>query len=132
MSGSVNSQYGIGSDTQITIISNGALLVSQILTGFEARQMVAQLDSTALDGVNRYIDIEKGWEGTFEYDRADSVWDDYFAAKEFGRYTGAPRPVVTITETTLNAADNSVSKYRYDGVTLRMETAGRRGGDAKI
>lgn len=123
--------YNIGSDTVLTIVSNGVVLASQILTQFEPRQIAPRLKSIAINGRNRYRYIEEGWEGDLHYDRADSSLDAYFAAKEAGRYAGRAPPVVTITETTTNV-DNSVTIMRYDGVTMMMQTAGRRSGDAIV
>lgn len=123
--------YNIGSDTRIRVVSSGVLLASQILTEFHARQIAPRLKSVSIDGKNRYRDIEEGWEGDLRYDRADSVLDDYFAAKEAGRYAGQQPPVVTIVETTTNV-DQSVSIFRYEGVTMMMADAGNRTGDAKV
>jgi hypothetical protein len=127
--------YNIGSDTTVTIVSQGPvgpIIASQILTEFEARQIASKLKSVAIDGVNRYRELEEGWEGTLNYDRADSVLDAYFAAKEANRYAGGAPPVVTITETTVNATDRSISIYRYDGVTMKFDSIGPRKGDSKV
>lgn len=132
MSGSVNLAYNVGSDTTLTIVSNGQVLFSSILTEFEARQRATRLVSRAIDGVNRFRDVEEGWEGTLGFDRADSLLDDYFAAKEQARYAGIRPPIVFITETTTDANTGKPAKYRYVGVTLRMDSAGRRQGDSKV
>lgn len=123
--------YNIGSDTKLTIVSNGVVLASQILTEFDFQQMTAQLDSTGLDGVNRYDDIEKGWHGTLTYDRADSSIDAYFAAKEAGRYAGQKQPRVYITQNDTNV-DGSVSIFRFERVTMTLQDGGRRTGDTKV
>lgn len=123
--------YNVGSDTTLMVVSNGAILAAQILTSFHPRQITANLKSVGIDGVNRYRDLEEGWEGDLRYDRADSSLDSYFAAKEAGRYAGQQPPVVYIQETTTNV-DGSVSVFQYTGVTMRLEDAGQRGGDAKV
>ena len=123
--------FNIGSDTTLSIIQNGTILASAILTSLEAKQMTASIDSTAIDGHNRYDEVEKGWEGSLDFDRADSILDDFFAAKEAARYNGLPPPHVSITETTTNA-DLTVVKYRYSGVALKMDSIGARKGDAKV
>jgi hypothetical protein len=123
--------YGVGSDTTLTVISNGVILAPAILTSFNAEQIAARLKSVAIDGVNRYRDIEEGWQGNLTCDRADSTLDDYFAAKEAARYNGQLPPIVTITETTVNV-DGSISIYRYDGVTMKFDDIGARKGDDKI
>lgn len=125
-------QFNIGSDTTLTIVSDGSILASLILTEFDAKQLAADIDSKGIDGVNRYRFVEEGWEGTFGYDRADSGLDDYFAAKEAARYAGTPAPIATISETTVNSWDLSVVKYRYDGVTMKFDSIGMRKGDSKV
>lgn len=123
--------FNVGSDTTISILNNGTIMRSSILTSFEARQITASLKSTAIDGVNRYDEIEQGWEGTLDYDRADSILDDFFAAKEAARYAGNTLPTITITETTVNK-DGTVSKFRYPRCALKFDTIGARKGDSKV
>lgn len=130
MSDSVN-DFNIGSDTTISLIVNGAILKSAILTSFEAKQMTTSLDSTGMDGVNRFDEIDKGWDISMDFDRADSILDDFFAAKEAARYNGAPKPEISITETTTNV-DGSIVKYRYNRVALKFDTIGARKGDSKV
>jgi hypothetical protein len=125
------SGFNVGSDTKLQIVSSGSVVASKILTKFNARQLATKLKSTAITGVNRYRELEEGWEGTLEFDRADSVWDDYFAAKEAARYTGQQPPAVRILETTTNV-DGSVSQYRYTGVTMKFDDIGDRSGDKKV
>jgi hypothetical protein len=133
MSGSTLSyHYNVGSETRLTIISNGVPLSGTILTEFESRQNTTLLDSKGMDGINRYRHLGEGWEGTLAFDRADSVIDDYFAALEAAQYLGRPPPTVEIVETIVNPNTNIPSKYRFEGVTMKMDTAGRRGGDSKI
>jgi hypothetical protein len=123
--------YNVGSDTTIVITANGTTLVSLILTSFEARQITTRLKSVAITGVNRYRELEEGWEGTLDWDRADSSLDDFFAAKEAGRYAGQEPPVIQFNETTTNP-DGSISQFRYTGVTMKFESIGKRSGDAKV
>jgi hypothetical protein len=125
-------QYNIGSDSQVTFVSDGGVVNAAILTSFNAKQITTKLKSVGIDGVNRYRELEEGWEGTAGYDRADSVMDDYFANKEANRYSGLPAPIVTITETTTNALDGSIVKYRYDGTTMKLDDIGARDGDKKV
>lgn len=123
--------YNIGSDSVLTILVAGQPVITQILTSFDARQQVAKLKSTAIDGKNRFRNIPQGWEISLEYDRADSVLDDLFADLEAGVYAGLQPPRITITETTTNT-DGSIVKYRYEGIALVMDTIGKRAGDTKV
>lgn len=124
--------YNVGSDTKITVLSNGLPLGATILTSFEARQVTTRLKSLGIDGVARNRELEEGWEGSLKWDRADALLDDFFAAKEAARYAGLQPPTLSITETTVNASDGTTSRYRYDGVTLKMDSAGAREGDKKV
>lgn len=127
----MSGDFNVGSDSKLTIISGGARLSARIRTGFEAKQITTKLKSVASDGVNRYRELEEGWEGTLEFDRADSVLDDFFALKEANRYAGIAPPSVTITETN-SELNGSITIYRFEGVTLKMDTAGKRDGDKKV
>ena len=124
--------YNVGSDTSLTVNINGVPFLHQIITNFEAKQKSADLSSVALDGINRYRYLEQGWDMSFDYDRADSALDDFFAAKEAGRYAGFAPPQITVTETTQDPNTGIIAKYRYEGVTLKLETAGARSGDKKV
>lgn len=127
----MSGDFNVGSDSKLTIISGGTRLSAKIRTGFEAKQITSKLKSVASDGVNRYRELEEGWEGTLEFDRADSTLDDFFALKEANRYAGIAPPSVTITETN-SELNGSITIYRFDGVTLKMDTAGKRDGDKKV
>lgn len=125
-------EFNIGSDTTLSIFIDGQRFVHLILTSFEARQKAADLSSTAIDGVNRYRYLEQGWDLSLDYDRGDSQLDDFFAAKEAGRYAGFPPPQIMITETTVDPNSGIPAKYRYNGVTLKLDTIGARTGDRKV
>jgi hypothetical protein len=127
----VNNPYNVGSDTAIVIIISGVVIGATILTSFDYKQKTTQLDSKGIDGVNRYREVEEGWDGTLEYDKADNVMDAFFAAKEAARYSGGPAPIATITQTD-NNADGSTGRYRFDGVALKLEEGGARTGDAIV
>ena len=124
--------YNLGSDTTLTISSNGTVLVHGILTKFNAKQETQKIDSQAINGVNRPRDVEKGWTGTFEWDRADNQLDLYFAAKEAARYAGNNPPHVQIAETTNDPNTGIPSVMVYVGVTMTFADIGDRAGDALV
>ncbi len=98
MSGTAN-DFTIGSDTVLSIISDGGVAAWTILTEFEAKQMTADLDSTAIDGTNRYRYVEKGWEGTFGSSTATTTASTATSRpKEANRYLGLQPPTITITQ----------------------------------
>lgn len=123
--------FTIGSDTILSIISNGSVLAATILVSFDAKQITADLDSVGMDGANRYRYVERGWDIALEFDRTDATLDDFFAAKEAAQYSGGSPPILSLTETTTNT-NGSIVKYRYDGLTLKYDTIGARKGDAKV
>lgn len=123
--------FNIGSDTKVTVLVNGAVLTAQIMTKFEAKQKTSQLNSKAIDGVNRNRELPEGWDIDMEWDRGNSVIDDFVASEEAARYAGQPPSEISILETT-NNPDGSVSRYRYTKCTLKLDTAGERSGDSKV
>jgi hypothetical protein len=123
--------FNVGSDQKLTILVNGAPLRATILTDFNSKQMVAEIDSVASDGVNRFRSLEKGWDIDMTFDRADSTIDDFIAAKEAARYSGQQPPEVVVTQRIRNA-DGSSSRYRYEGIALRLDDAGSWKGDGKV
>lgn len=123
--------FSVGSDTTLNIISNGVIVAATILTSFEARQEATLAKSKGIDGINRNRYLEEGWEGTLEFDRADSTIDDYFAAKEAARYNGQQPPEVALVQTDTNP-DGTIVKYAYVGVTMKYDSIGARKGDAKV
>jgi hypothetical protein len=123
------SGFNIGSDTVISFLVGGAVQAWQIGTSFEERQVTEKVTSSAITGTTRVRDVEMSWEGTFEYDRSDSVIEDFFAAKEVARYSGGIVPDVQIATTTTNV-DQSISRYQHVGVTMTLETTGPKTGAA--
>lgn len=127
----MSEKFNVGSDTKITILVNGTPLTAQRLTSFEAKQDTTQVKSTRISGQTAARELPMGWTLDLEWDRGNSVLDDFFVTEEANRFNGLPPADVSIMETTTNP-DNSVSRYRYDGVTLKLDTAGDRKGDAKV
>lgn len=127
----VGQSYNVGSDTKITILVNGNPLGAQIMTNFEAKQDTTQTKSTAIDGKTRARELPMGWNLDMEWDRGNSVIDDFFVTEEANRFNGLQPSDVTILETTTNP-DGTVSRYRFEGCALKQDTAGDRKGDAKV
>lgn len=128
---SPGSQFNIGSDVVMTFLSNGVPFGAILLTSFESKQLTTKLTSKPITGDPGYRENEEGWEGTFEVDRSNPTLDDFFAAKETARFSGQQPPVVTITEAITNV-DNSVSRYRYEGVAMKLDNAGKKSSDEKV
>lgn len=123
-------QYSIGRDTTLTIVSATGPLRPAILTNFMSKQETADLKSTPLNGEPINNTIPQGWSGSFEFDRANSVIDDYFVAQEDGYYAGLKADQVTITET-IREVNGGVSQYQYTNVTMKLEDTGSRKADER-
>ena len=125
------SGFNIGKDFVLDIVTSRGVLRAPIRTGFTSKQLTTSLESKAADGVVRFAELPAGWEGTFDFDRAGSNLDDYFAQTEADYYAGAPGDSVSITEngTEVNGA---ITQYRYIGVALKYDDAGEKGCDRLV
>lgn len=128
---SASGQFNVGKDVSLDIIGPSGPLRFNIITAFDSKPVYKSLDSKGLDGVDRYDDLPAGWTGTLSLDRADSTVDDFFAQKEANFYSGLSSNLVTITET-ITEISGAVSQYRYTGVALTLQDAGKKSADAKV
>jgi hypothetical protein len=132
-------RYNVGSDGASVVISitnaqtNAMYYASwTIPTEFDSRQRTAQLESIAIDGTPRFRDLEEGWEGSITFDKGSDNFDAFIAAKEAARYAGQEPPFISILQTIADPNGNPSAIYRFDGVTLREEDAGRYTGNTKV
>lgn len=128
---SASNQFNVGKDVSLDIIGPSGPLRFSIMTGFDAKPTYKSLDSKGLDGLDRFDDLPAGWNGSLSLDRADSTVDDFFAQKEANFYSGLASTAVTITET-ITEINGAVSQYRYTGVSLTLQDAGKKSADSKI
>lgn len=129
MSGS--GQFSVGKDVTLDITGPQGPLRFTIMTGFDSKPSYKSLDSKGMDGLDRYDDLPAGWSGSFSLDRSDSTIDDFFAQKEANFYSGLSSTPITITETIMEIS-GAVSQYRYTGVALTLQDAGKKSADNKI
>jgi len=123
--------FSIGKDTQLVVMGpNGRVDLTHI-TGFESRQLTQSVRVSRIDGTHLGAELPRGWEGSFEVERGNSVLDDFISYWEQRHYDGAmPAPCTMyqyVTET-----DGSVSTYQYDGTVFRLANAGVWKGDAAV
>lgn len=124
--------FSLGKDVSLQIVTpNGSLILPVTTTSFEAKPQTNKIRRTGLDAVNRGANIPNGWEGTIELDRHDSIVDDFFANAEAGFYAGQNSYTASITET-IQEISGQVSQYRYTGVVLNLDEAGKKQGDKEI
>jgi len=124
--------FTIGKDISLTIVTTAGILALPITTtSFDAKPQYNKVRGVCLDGVNRGFNAPTGWDLTFGLDRSSSVVDDFFAQQEAGYYAGQNTLTGSISET-IQEANGSVSQYRYTGVILALDDAGKFTGDAKV
>lgn len=121
--------FNIGRDVTLDIVDpvEGVLRFA-LKTSFEASPEYDELKSKALDGLPRHAYLPTGHKLTFEFDRADSRIDSYFARQEANYFAGQKLPNVSVTET-ISEVDGSVTQWRYTEVALRLTKGGSWKGD---
>jgi hypothetical protein len=123
--------FSIGKDTQLVVMGPSGRVDLSHVTAFESRQLTQSVRVNRIDGTQLGAELPRGWEGSFEVERGNSVLDDFISASEQQHYDG--RMVVPstmyqyVTET-----DGSVSTYQYDGAVFRLANAGIWKGDAAV
>ena len=123
--------FSIGKDTQLVVMGPSGRVDLSHVTAFESRQLTQSGRVNRIDGTQLGAELPRGWEGSFEVERGNSVLDDFISASEQQHYDG--RMVVPstmyqyVTET-----DGSVSTYQYDGAVFRLANAGIWKGDAAV
>jgi hypothetical protein len=125
--------FNVGRDgAQLTIIdSNNGTVTINGLIAFEAKPGVVKLKSVGIDGRLRYRNIPDGHVLTFEIDRQDPSYEQYFAQKEADYYAGLPPAAIFVTWT-INNLDGSISQYQYSDMDLAAEDDGNWKGQDKV
>ena len=122
----------VGKDITIQIANTavGSITINRVKM-HSPKQKNKKLETIALDGLNRHLNIPIGWEGSFEMERTSPAIDSYFANLELGYYNGQTIPLSTITET-ITEANGLVTQFQYQGCQLALEGAGDWKGDELI
>jgi hypothetical protein len=118
--------FNLGHDIAIDILdqSTGQILVTfSNFTHFESKPITKAVSSEPVNGPPLFDDVENGWDGSFEYDRASNDIEAYFANREQGYFSNGARPVATITQT-IQEKNGTVTQYSYTGVALKLDSAG--------
>ena len=125
-------QFSLGKDVTLQISTpTGILQLPITLTAFEAKPQTNKIRRTGMDGVSRGANVPNGWEGSIELDRHDSSIDDFFAFAEEAFYNGQNSYTASITET-ISEINGNTSQYRYTGVVLSLDEAGKKQGDKEV
>ena len=123
--------YNTGRDVALDInMPNGPVRLANI-TDFTSKEMTKSEESHGIDGVSRYQEIPKGWEGTIDIDRANSNADTAIAYLEGLYFAGLNVPASTIVET-IQEPTGGITQWRYWGVQFKMDDHGSWKGDGKV
>jgi hypothetical protein len=128
----VNS-FNVGRDgAQLTIIdsSYGTVTINGI-TSFDAKPGYVKLKSVGIGGRIKYRNIPDGHVLSFEIDRQDPSYEQYFAQKEASYYAQLPPAAIFVTWTIKNL-DGSTSQYQYADMDLAAEDDGTWKGQDKV
>lgn len=122
--------FTVGRDISLQIFGqNGNVVANFALnTSFDAKQKTVKIQSKGIDGVIRHLELPDGWSGSLTFDRRDSNIDDYFAQLESNYYAGVNIGAAQITQT-ITEVNGGTTQYRYTGVMLCLEEAGKYAGE---
>jgi hypothetical protein len=123
--------FSIGRDTQLVVMGPLGRIDLTHVTSFESRQLTQSVRVSRLDGTQLGTELPKGWEGSFEIERGNSVVDDFIAAAEQQYYSGGSVGLGTMYQYIVET-DGSTSTYQYDGVAFHLVNAGMWKGDASV
>ena len=125
------SVFSVGRDTQLVVIAPSGTINLAHVTAFDSRQITQSVRVNRLDGNQMGMELPKGWEGSFELERGDSVVEDFVAATEQNFFNGAASTPSSMYQY-VSEVDGSTSTYQYDSVVFRLTSAGFWKGDAAV
>jgi hypothetical protein len=123
--------FSIGRDTQLVIMGPNGQIDLEHVTGFESRQLTQSVRVSRLDGTQLGTELPKGWEGSFELERGNSVVEDFIASTEQTYFNGGSAGTITMYQY-INETDGSVSTYQYSNVTFKLVNAGIWKGESSV
>ena len=83
------SVFSVGRDTQLVVIAPSGTINLAHVTAFDSRQVTQSVRVNRLDGNQMGMELPKGWEGSFELERGDSVVEDFIATTEQSFFNGS-------------------------------------------
>ncbi len=125
------SVFSVGRDTQLVVVGPSGTINLVHVTAFESRQVTQSVRVNRLDGSQMGMELPKGWEGSFELERGDSVVEDFIANSEQSYFNGSMNTISTMYQY-VSEVDGSTSTYQYDSVVFRLTNAGLWKGDAAV
>src|ERR1700679_4317143 len=125
------STFSVGRDTQLVVIGQSGQITLNHVTAFCSHQVTQLVRVNRLDGNQMGMELPKGWEGSFELERGDSVVKDFIATMEQVYYNGSMSGISSMYQY-VSEVDGSTSTYQYDSVVFRLSNAGSWRGDAAV
>jgi hypothetical protein len=123
--------FSVGRDTQLVVMGPNGRIDLEHVTAFESRQLTQSVRVSRLDGSQLGTELPKGWEGSFELERGNSVVEDFVAATEQTYFNGGSAGSNTMYQY-ISETDGSTSTYQYDGVTFKLVNAGTWKGESSV
>jgi hypothetical protein len=123
--------FSVGRDTQLVVMGPNGRVDLEHVTAFESRQLTQSVRVSRLDGTQLGTELPKGWEGSFELERGNSVVEDFIAATEQTYYNGGSAGSITMYQY-INETDGSTSTYQYAGVMFKLVNAGIWKGESSV
>jgi hypothetical protein len=123
--------FSVGRDTQLVVMGPNGRVDLEHVTAFESRQLTQSVRVSRLDGSQLGTELPKGWEGSFELERGNSVVEDFVAATEQTYFNGGSAGSNTMYQY-ISETDGSTSTYQYDGVTFKLVNAGTWKGESSV
>ncbi len=127
----VISAFSVGRDTQLIVIGPSGRLDLTHVTSFDSRQLTQSVRINRLDGNQIGVELPKGWEGSFELERGDSVVEDFIASMEQDYFNGVMSGSAAMYQY-VSEVDGSTSTFQYDSVVFHLVNAGLWRGDAAV
>ena len=125
------STFSVGRDTQLVVIGPSGRIDLTHVTAFDSRQITQSIRVNRLDGNQMGMELPKGWEGSFELERGDSVVEDFIANMEQSYFNGSMSELGSMYQY-VSEVDGSTSTYQYDSVVFHLTNAGQWRGDAAV
>jgi len=125
------SAFSVGRDTQLVVIGPSGRIDLAHVIAFDSHQITQSVRVNRLDGNQMGVELPKGWAGSFELERGDSVVDDFIANAEQGYYNGAINQTSSMYQY-ISETDGSMSTYQYDSVVFHLSNAGLWRGDLSV
>jgi hypothetical protein len=125
------SVFSVGRDTQLVVIGPSGRIDLAHVTAFDSRQVTQSVRVNRLDGNQMGMELPKGWEGSFELERGDSVVEDFIASTEQAYFNGSVSTTSAMYQY-VSEVDGSTSTYQYESVVFHLSNARHWRGDLAV